>query len=257
MADRRAWSAAGAALVVSVALAGGAAAASPALAVDGAWAVDGAVRGGGSAEVVDGELPEPTTDPADVRARAEKILARPELRPEEPSLFERALDRIAEELVGLLERGLGTGSGMFGWFLLAALLALVAWLVRRISPTAHRTAEASSSPDVVVEEHRSASDWADAARAHEAAGAWVEALRCRYRALVAELVDRDVVRDVPGRTVGEYREEIASARPAAAAPFRAATTLYEDAWYGHRGAGPAEAEEFADGARAVLEEVAR
>ena len=61
---------------------------------------------------------------------------------------------------------------------------------------------------VVLRSHggaRTAAQWRAEAAAHDAAGRWREALRCRYRALVAELAGRGLVEEIPGRTSGEYR----------------------------------------------------
>jgi hypothetical protein len=57
-------------------------------------------------------------------------------------------------------------------------------------------------------------------------------VRCRYRALVAELAARGLVDEVPGRTAGEYRGEVRRNLPDAAGDFAGATELFELAWYG-------------------------
>lgn len=210
-----------------------------------------------AAQIDEGELPVPERDPDDARDAADEILARSEFQPPKEGLVDRALDWIGERVGRLLSSGIGTGGELLGWVLLAGLVALVAWLVRRIRPTVRRTADAVAAPVVEVEEQRTAREWSAAAAEHEAAGRWVEALRCRYRALVTELVDHEAVRDVPGRTVGEYRAELAAACPPAAPPFEDATAVYEDAWYGHGRAGAEESARFARRADEVLAAVGR
>jgi len=91
---------------------------------------------------------------------------------------------------------------------------------------------------------RPAVDWRADAAANEAAGHWRAALRCRYRALVADLAARGLVEEVPGRTAGEYRREVGVNAPAAAGDFDGATALFEAAWYGNRPTGPDEAQRF-------------
>jgi hypothetical protein len=49
--------------------------------------------------------------------------------------------------------------------------------------------------------------------------------------LVTELIERDLVDDVPGRTAGEYRAEVDAGLPAAAPAFSEASDLFELAWY--------------------------
>jgi hypothetical protein len=98
---------------------------------------------------------------------------------------------------------------------------------------------------------RTAVDWRKEAERLEQAGEWKGGLRCRYRALVAELVERDILRDVPGRTAGEYRAELRDHAPGAAVPFAGASELFERAWYGDLPTGPDETERF----RALADDV--
>jgi hypothetical protein len=69
-------------------------------------------------------------------------------------------------------------------------------------------------------------------------------LRCRYRALAAQLVARKVVPDIPGRTVGEHRADVRAAAPAAAPSFDEAAELFESAWYGDQPTGADENARF-------------
>jgi hypothetical protein len=86
----------------------------------------------------------------------------------------------------------------------------------------------------------------------ESTGDWKGGLRCRYRELVGELVARDVLRDVPGRTAGEYRTELREHAPEVAAPFSGACDLFERAWYGDLPTGRDESEHFRELADRVL-----
>jgi len=104
---------------------------------------------------------------------------------------------------------------------------------------------------------RSGIDWRAQAEAAERAGEWREGLRCRYRALLADLAAHGTVQEVAGRTTGEYREAVARAVPAAAADFSAATRLFEEAWYGSVVTGPDEVDRFRRLAQRVQEGTAR
>ena len=113
-----------------------------------------------------------------------------------------------------------------------------------------------SVPSVAVS-RRGAAEWRADAESAERAGQWRLALRCRYRALVAELADKGLVEEVAGRTAGEYRAEMAGAAPGVAAPFAGATELFERAWYGDRPTGREEADRFRGLADEVLAGVGR
>ena len=81
-------------------------------------------------------------------------------------------------------------------------------------------------------------------------------MRCRYRALVAELAGRGVLDDLPGKTTGEELVEVAHAMPSVGAHFGEATALFDEAWYGDAPTGPAEAARLKDLSAAVLAEPA-
>ena len=207
----------------------------------GAW---GAGQGGG-------ELPVPTRDPQQVREVVREVLARPEFRPPERSLVERAYDWVLEAIGRLLGAIAGSGAGgIVGLVLLALVLAGVGVLVARFSRGLTPSAEVAAVP---VGRRRSAADWRADAEAQERAGAWREAVRSRYRALVADLAAHGLVEEVPGRTAGEYRREVGRAVPAAAADFAGATELFEVAWYGRSDTGAREAAHLRDLSDRVLQ----
>lgn len=198
-------------------------------------------------------LPEPDTDPAEVGRLADEVLARPEFQPEQKGLVERAFDWVGDTLGDLLD-GLFTGGGnaLLAWFILALIVGAVAFLAVRLGRTVradHAGVEERRRPP-----RRPPVEWLREAEEHEAKGEWRAALRCRYRALVGDLVARQLIPDVPGRTTGEYRREVADAAPAAAGDFAGATELFELAWYGHRPTGPDENARFRDLADRVLVE---
>lgn len=183
----------------------------------------------------------PEVDPDRVHEAAERILARPEFAPEPRSWVERARDEVVERLVELLDAVFAADAGgALGWAIVAVLTAITVALAIRFSRGVRSDpvvpADAAATPG------RSASDWRSDASTHEAAGRWRAALRCRWRALVADLAGRGLVEEAAGRTAGEYRRQVAAAAPAAADAFDAATALFEDAWYGDRPADAAQAE---------------
>lgn len=179
----------------------------------------------------------------EARRRAQEILARDEFQPPEENVLQRALDWLDESIRSLLNTLLSGGAGsLFAWLVLGVLVAIVVVVALRVT----RTVRAVPARAVVADRSptRSPADWRAEAERHEREGDWKEGLRCRYRALVAELVARDVVRDVPGRTAGEYRMEVREHAPHIAVPFAGASELFERAWYGDFPTGPDESARF-------------
>ncbi len=205
-------------------------------------------------------LPVPRHDPAQVRAAARAIANSAEFRPPRQSWWSAAYHWVLREvgkLVGHL-MGLGGGSRAAAWVtvaVLAAVVALAGYVAVRL--WVRMPAEASS-PVVVTTATtgRSAVDWRAQAARHERDGRWRDALRCRYRALVADLARRGVVSEVPGRTAGEYRDTVRFSAPGIARDFGRATALFEDAWYGDRPTGPGDQTDFDELAGRVLTSVA-
>lgn len=190
-------------------------------------------------------LPPSQADPDAVREAAERILAEPRYdRPAEP-IVDRVLgwigDRISEALGGLVTGG---GGAVLAWAVLGAAVAGMIYLLVRYGRVDALRVPRPSQPDVMVELTRTARQWRQEAAELEAAGRWREGLRCRHRALVADLVGQGAIPEQAGRTAGEYVRDIATARPDAAPAMAAATELFEAAWYGGAATGAAEAERF-------------
>ena len=200
-------------------------------------------------------LPSPTQDPATSRAKADEILARPEFRKAQPNLVQRMGTAVTRWLSSVVQRlfmgGIGAAAA---WFILTgaalAVAALAILLTRDVRAGPSRGLE-----ERPAERRRSPVQWRQLAEEHESRGEWKQAVRCRYRALVADLVARRAIRDLPGRTTGEYRSEVSAAVPEAGAAFGGASELFERAWYGNRPTGPTESERFRSLADQVLERV--
>ena len=189
-----------------------------------------------------------------MRHAADRILARPEFDEDQRSLLERARDWIFDRLDDLLGELTGSGGGqLLGWVVVVLLtIAAVAFAVRFTRGARRDPGVAEGRP---VVPRRTAADWRAEAESHEAAGRWRPALRCRYRALVADLAARGLVEEVPGRTTGEYRRQVDVAVPDVAPAFDGATTLFEGAWYGGRETGAGDAARFRELEARVLEGV--
>jgi hypothetical protein len=188
------------------------------------------------------DLPAPQADPTEVRDQADEILAKSEYQEAKPTLIDRIRTWIADRVSSLLQRGTeqAAGNPTFGYLVLGVGLLAIVYLLYRWLRHVQVDHDVDVDEDLPPEHSFHPGDWRAAAERFETDGAWKEALRCRYRVLVSELVEREVVGDVPGRTAGEYRREVAAGFPTAASPFDAASDLFELAWYADEPTGPDE-----------------
>ena len=206
--------------------------------------------------------PPPVQDPEEVRRAADEILSRPEFGEPPLTLLERIARWIADlfgEPPSRSPSGPGTGGSVLVTLLLFALLvALIFFVVRALvrQPRLRRSDE-DPEPTIEVTEHLSAAQWDRAAADHEAAGDWKEALRCHFRALLERLVGQGTIDEVPGRSTGELRAEVAVRVPTATDDFTAAADLFDVAWYGDVDTGPDEVRRLREHAERVLAAAAR
>lgn len=194
-------------------------------------------------------LPPPTAEAEEVRRAADEILGRPEFQEPPRSLYQRVLDWLGDLLGEVLGSLIGSGPGsVIAWLLLLAIVGGVVYLVvRALQRGARVPLSADAGANVITaDERRPAQAWSAEAERFETEGRWRDALRCRYRALVATLARTGVVEEVPGRTAGEYRTIVRHARPAAADSFDGATDLFERSWYGNAETGPEDTSTFRD-----------
>lgn len=190
-------------------------------------------------------LPPPEQDPQAVRELADRILGDARYdRPPRP-LAERVLDWIGDRLADLLGSLVGGGGGtVIAWLVLLGSIGGVVYLLVRYGGVSLPALPESNRETVMVELTRSPAEWRAEAAAHEAVGRWAEGLRCRHRALVADLVRQGVVADQAGRTAREHGRDVAAHLPSVAPAMAEATDLFEVAWYGGRPTGPDEARRF-------------
>jgi len=161
------------------------------------------------------------------------VLARPEFRQNAPGLVSQFVDLLREWLGRFLEAIVGAGRGdVVGTIVTVAFVVVVVVLVARFASRVRR----DPSRDVAVAgvTGRAPREWLAEAEAHERAGRWRQAVRCRYRLLLARLAVRGLLDEVPGRTSGEYLREAGINLPAARDDLRLATTAFEEVWYGDR-----------------------
>lgn len=191
------------------------------------------------------DLPPSAHDPDAVRGLADRILAEPRYDRPPESLPDRIQGWFADRIADVLSTLVGTGAGtLLAWIVVLGAVAAVAYLVIRHGRTVRVDRPLGAPSPAMVELSRAPSEWRAEADALEDQGRWKEALRCRYRALVGDLVRRGAIADQPGRTAGEYVDDVVSARPDVAPAMAGATELFEAAWYGDATTGAPEATRF-------------
>lgn len=197
-------------------------------------------RPGAVGAVLDDEL---THAPGVLRERAADLLSRPPYREEPEGLGERLVGTVREWLAELLDTVLGTlaADDALAWLVVATGVALLLVVVRRATRglAADRAVDAPATGEGGG---RPASAWHAEAEAHERAGAYGQAVRCRYVALVTGLVELGIVEEVPGRTVGELDRELRAAAPSLAPPAAEAGRIFAEVVYGR---APASAQQAA------------
>jgi len=175
-------------------------------------------------------------DPEEVRRVTAEVLARPEYRTARPGLFSRLFNSFLEFVGRLLEQVVGAGrQSLVGTLVVIVVLAVVAFLLFRFLRRVRRDRSIDLALSGAI--GRSPAEWEAEASAHERAGRWREALRCRYRLVIARLAERGLVEELPGRTTGEYLTEAVTADPSLGPDLRAVTAAFERAWYGNRPVG--------------------
>jgi hypothetical protein len=192
-------------------------------------------------------LPPSEHDPSSVRDLADEILSQARYDRPPKSIPDRVLEWFGEQITKLIEGLVGGGGGaVVAWVILLGAAAAVVLLLVRYGRVTIPALARDPEPEVMVELTRSAREWREEAERLEAEDRWAEGLRCRYRALVADLVRRGTIPEQAGRTAGEYARDVALRLPDVAPSFAAATELFEAVWYGGATPGPAEAERFRD-----------
>lgn len=197
----------------------------------------------------------PPRDPMSVRQAAREILSAKEFRTDR-SPFAAFFDWLADRLS--FTRGAlgGGGPGLVGDLIAFALTAgAIVLIVRLVATRQRRMAKLEHRDDLLTTTDRrlSADDWAAAAASFEGEGRLREAVRARYRELLARLAENGTIVELVGKTSGELLAELSDARGAAAEPFSGATRMFERAWYGGSAVSEQDLRSFERAAADVLE----
>ena len=181
-------------------------------------------------------------DPEQLRELAEELLSRPPYTESQPGLFERFFTFLGDllgEVLGRLLSAVG-GSPAIAWII--AVLGLLALGVVVFVATRRLTSGRGVRSVAVPTRGRSAADWHADADAAAGAGDRLAALRYRYIAMAATLVEQGVLEDQPGRTVRELDRQVQVAAPTLAEPVAQAGERLEAAVYGDEEVTPSDVE---------------
>ena len=179
------------------------------------------------------DLPVPQTGADEVHRITAEVLDRPEFRPAQPSWWDRIVQNILDAIVRWFASiSAGDPSSIIGTVVLLGAAVALLIVVVRFTRSVRGVPAVRVATDAQI--GRSPRQWLDEAERHEAASAWRDAIRCRYRAVLAEMAAGGLVEEVAGRTSGEYRITVERDVPAAAQPFAQVTAIFEQAWYGHQ-----------------------
>ncbi|HSJ44752.1 MAG TPA: DUF4129 domain-containing protein [Euzebyales bacterium] len=171
-------------------------------------------------------------DAAAIRDAAERVLSGPAYGSARPGGLERTVTSAVDALARLHDALVAPAGSIVGVAMLAAAVALVALVAWRVARRVRRDRARRATPGRIG--GRTARDWERAAERHAADGARGEALRCHYRALVADLVAAGMIDEVAGRTARGYLREVVAAAPEAAEAMTTVTEAFETTWYGRR-----------------------
>lgn len=184
----------------------------------------------------------PARERAEVQAALERAYAG--IRAE-PTALER-LNRFVEDLLVGLLRAAGDAEGLTRLLLVAGLAGLVAllavWLVRRLSLVPDRAVDTAGSWE------QARVDWRARSEDALARGDLDTAVRAAYRALLAALDARGLLRDRPSLTAAGVRRQL-TADGALRPKTEAATVAFERVVYAGEPPSPAAVATIADAER--------
>jgi hypothetical protein len=172
-------------------------------------------------------------DPDQIRRATDEVLSGQAFEAATPSLWQRVWIWVLDGLFRLLDRlGSGEAGAIASVVILAFAVGATAFITLRLLRRVRRDRAATAPAGGFG--GRSSADWEHLAREAEAAGRWDAALRCRYRALLADLIAAGVTDEIAGRTVRDYLRDISAAAPQTERPLAWVTDAFEAAWYDRR-----------------------
>jgi hypothetical protein len=208
--------------------------------------------------------PSAVENPNAVRDAAQSALARPEFGDLEPHWYDQVVAFFNDPIGSILrwlELGIakvlgldsdGTYTVVVSCVIAAATFLVVLFVAIRLTRSV-RSDEGAPVSFAPAFGSKSAADLEREATELEQNEEWRLALRSRYSALLTRLSDQGLLSPRPGRTTGEYRDELRINAPYAGAEFDEATALFEWVWYGDRSAQARDCERITALSKRVLQ----
>jgi hypothetical protein len=184
---------------------------------------------------------------------AAKELSKPAYGQAGDNIVSRIISQVLEWIGDLLGDLTGqTADGNAGLLMLVGLIALVVVVVLWRAGVLRTTRGIKSQAVFDSARPRNASEYRAQAEAEAASGDYTAAVRSRFRACVAELTERTVLDERPGRTAYEAVADAGRVVPALREPLQPAALMFTEVVYGNR---PGTAERYAQ--VVVADEAAR
>jgi hypothetical protein len=171
-------------------------------------------------------------------AEAAKELSKAAYRESGGSLIERAISKVLEWIGDLLDSLTGASpNGHAGLTMLIGLVVLVIVVVlwrAGVLRTSHKTTQAVFD----TAKPRTAAEYRAQSEQEAASGDYALAVRSRFRACVAELTERTILDERPGRTAYEVVADAGRAVPTLREPLQPAALAFTEVVYGNRPGTP-------------------
>ncbi|MFK4087658.1 DUF4129 domain-containing protein [Kribbella sp. NPDC020789] len=159
------------------------------------------------------------------------------------SLLERAFTKLLEWIGDLLNGATGASpDGRLGLILLVALIALIVVVVLWRAGVLRTSKRGKQQTVFDTSKPRSAAEYRAQAETEASSGDYTSAVRSRFRACVAELVERTILDDRAGRTAYEVVADAGRAVPTLRDALQPAASTFTEVVYGNR---PGTAERYA------------
>ncbi len=173
-------------------------------------------------------------------AEAAEELSKSAYRQSGGSLLERGLEKLIEWIADLLNSVTGTSpDGHAGLILLVALIALIVVVVLWRAGVLRTSKQGSKRQSVFdTSRPRSAAEYRTQAEREAASGDYTSAVRSRFRACVAELVERTVLDDRAGRTAYEVVADAGRIAPTLRDSLQPGALVFTEVVYGNRPGTP-------------------
>jgi len=174
-------------------------------------------------------------DPGREQARGWAVdeLARPEYRAAQPSLAERVIRWLLDQL-DRVHVGANPGVSLAIGIAVVLVAAVVAYAVWRAGGLGRQARRARAEGLFAGDGPRTAAEYRAAADRAAAAGDWRSAVLDRFRAVVRELEERTVLVPQPGRTADEAARAAAEQLPDLAGALESGARIFDDVRYGDR-----------------------